>query len=127
MDTGCPGRRNVRKLDSMLVRCPKCKGIVEIFTDEIKARCRCGEVLLRESVPACISWCAAAEKCLGEVVDLRLIREKIQKSCGAGSAGEYVKEIGKKVKESHQTDGPAGAEGQEKTATSEEKLPPSNS
>jgi hypothetical protein len=114
MDTECPGRRNVRKLDSMLVRCPKCNQAVEIFTDEIKARCRCGEVLLRESVPACISWCASAEKCLGEVVDLRLIREKIQKSCAPGSAGEYVKEIGKKVKESQHGDNSAGPEVEKK-------------
>jgi len=114
-DRECPGRRNVRKLDSLLVRCPKCGKTVEIFTDEIKARCKCGEVLLRESVPACISWCASAEKCLGEVVDLRLIREKIQKSCSEGSAGDYVKEIGKKFKESQHGDVPAGPVGETKT------------
>ena len=115
MDTECPGRRNVRKLDSLLVRCPKCSQAVEIFTDEMKARCRCGEVLLRESVPACISWCAAAERCLGEVVDLRRIRKRIEAACGPGQAGDYVKEIGKKVAEAQHGDGPAGQDAPPKT------------
>jgi hypothetical protein len=115
MDTECPGKRNVRKLDSLLVRCPKCSQVVEIFTDEMKARCRCGEVLLRESVPACISWCASAERCLGEVIDLRLIRQRIEAAHGPGSADDYVKEIGKKVAESQHCGDDAGKDSPKKT------------
>ena len=104
----CPGRNNVKNLDSLLVRCPKCNEPVEIFTDEVKARCRCGEVILRESVPVCISWCPAAEQCLGEVIDLRLVRRRLAERHGQQAADNYVKEIGGKARSNKCPADPAG-------------------
>jgi hypothetical protein len=41
--------------------------MVELFSDEMHARCRkCGALIERETVPSCIQWCKAAKQCLGE-------------------------------------------------------------
>lgn len=40
---------------------------MEMFSDEMHARCRkCGVRVERESAPSCIQWCKAARQCLGE-------------------------------------------------------------
>ena len=95
----CPGRRNIRNLESLIVRCPKCGTPVELFSDEQKVRCRCGEVILREALPSCLRWCPAAERCLGQVIDLREVRKRLEARHKEGRASSYVAEIGRKVKE----------------------------
>jgi len=52
--------------------------MVEFFTDEPKRRCRCGRLLLREALPRCAEWCMAAEQCLGEAVDVRVLRRRLK-------------------------------------------------
>ncbi len=99
----CPGRMTPRNLDSVLVPCPDCGRKVEFFTDEVKRECRCGRVLLRETLPQCAEWCPAADRCLGKAVDSRLRerRARADKNLEAGKA--HVEEIRKQVrgKESH--------------------------
>ena len=73
----CPGSMPPRNLDSVTVTCPGCGRIVEFFTDEPKRRCRCGRLLLRETLPRCADWCAAAAQCLGEAVDLRVLARRL--------------------------------------------------
>ena len=66
MYTRCPGQDS-RNLRAALYKCPKCGAEVEIFSDEIKVKCReCGESVFREKIPSCVEWCAAARQCLGE-------------------------------------------------------------
>ena len=66
MSSKCPGQDN-RNLRVALYRCPTCETEVEIFSDEVKARChRCGEMVYKEKMPSCIEWCASARECLGE-------------------------------------------------------------
>jgi hypothetical protein len=65
-------------LDSVVVPCPDCGRLVEFFTDEPKRRCRCGRILLRESLPQCVEWCVAAAQCLGQAVDLRELQERLK-------------------------------------------------
>lgn len=100
MEMSCPGRKG-RDLDSTIVRCPKCGRAVEIFSDEQKARCRCGEKILREAVPSCIMWCPAAERCLGAVVDLKEVRKRIAAMQAQTDGCDYVKEIGRKIDQAH--------------------------
>ncbi len=73
----CPGRLTPRNLDSVIVPCPDCGRLVEFFTDEPKRRCRCGKLLLRESLPRCAEWCPAADRCLGEAIDLRELEKRL--------------------------------------------------
>lgn len=69
-----------------------------MFTDEVRTRCRCGEVILRESIPSCVSWCPSAEACLGQVIDLRTVRKRMEEAHGA-DADRYVEEMGRRIRE----------------------------
>jgi hypothetical protein len=77
MTNKCPGRMTIRNLDSIVAPCPKCGRLVELFTDEVKRRCRCGHLLLRESLPRCADWCPAAAQCLGEAIDVRELQRRV--------------------------------------------------
>lgn len=66
MESKCPGQDS-RKLRSAIYKCPNCGADVEIFSDELKFRCRkCGQYVYRDKTPSCIEWCASARQCLGE-------------------------------------------------------------
>ena len=66
MNGKCPGQ-DMRNLKAALYKCPNCSAEVEMFSDELKVRCRqCGEYVYKEYVPSCIEWCASARQCLGE-------------------------------------------------------------
>ena len=62
----CQGQ-DLRNLRVSLHKCPRCGNEVEIFSDELKAKChKCGEFVYKERTPSCIDWCASARQCLGE-------------------------------------------------------------
>lgn len=66
MVSRCPGQDS-RNLKVGIYKCPGCGSEVEIFSDELKIKCRkCGEYVYREKTPSCIEWCASARQCLGE-------------------------------------------------------------
>ena len=66
MSSLCPGQ-DTRNLRIELYKCPSCGAEVEIFSDEVRARChQCSEMVHREQLPSCIDWCASARQCLGE-------------------------------------------------------------
>ena len=66
MYSKCPGQ-DMRKLRVAIFLCPKCGHEVEIFSDELSAKCqKCGERVYRERLPSCIEWCTKARECLGE-------------------------------------------------------------
>ena len=66
MNGKCPGR-DARNMRAAMYKCPNCGAEVEMFSDELKIRCRkCGEYVYKENVPSCIEWCASARQCLGE-------------------------------------------------------------
>ena len=66
MVSNCPGQDS-RKLRVSMHKCPNCSNEVEIFSDELRIKCRkCGEIVHREKVPSCIDWCASARQCLDE-------------------------------------------------------------
>jgi len=66
MVTHCPGQDS-RNLKVSLHKCPACGAEVEIFSDELKIKCRkCGTYVYKEKTPSCIEWCPSARQCLGE-------------------------------------------------------------
>ena len=67
--------------------------MVEIFTDEQKTRCRCGAVILREALPSCLSWCPAADRCFGAVIDLREARERIEEMKRKAECNDYLQNV----------------------------------
>lgn len=81
MDNRCPGRMNSQAaVDSIEVPCPKCGREVEIFGDEQKVHCRCGQWVFREALPTCAQWCRAAKQCLGEVGGLASALQEAQEA-----------------------------------------------
>jgi NADH pyrophosphatase NudC (nudix superfamily) len=66
MQSKCPGQ-DIRNLRAAMYRCPKCGNEVEMFSDELRIRCKkCGEYVYKEQTPSCIEWCPSAQQCLGE-------------------------------------------------------------
>ncbi len=66
MYSKCPGQ-DIRNLRVSVHKCPSCGAEVEIFSDEMRAKCsKCGKYVYREKVPSCVEWCASARECLGE-------------------------------------------------------------
>ena len=61
---GCPGKTASEPKDSVVVACPSCGREVEVFDDESKVRCRCGQRILAKPLPSRAQWCAAAQQCL---------------------------------------------------------------
>jgi len=94
----CPGSF-ARKLDSVLVVCPACGREVEIFTDEPKRTCRCGNVLRREAQPTCAEWCPAAAQCLGEELDAEEHQRRLAALKDDPRAKEYVECIRRRLAE----------------------------
>ena len=62
----CPGQDD-RNLIAQEVKCPSCGYVLEIFSDEIKARCpQCKNFVCKDKLPSCIVWCKSARECIGE-------------------------------------------------------------
>ena len=99
MTNRCPGMQAPRNLDSVVVPCPDCGRLVEFFTDEPKRRCRCGRLLLRESLPKCADWCPAAAECLGEAIDLRELQKRMAKIKNDPRARKCMESIRRRLEE----------------------------
>ena len=66
MSDKCPGQ-DIRKLKAAMYKCPNCGVEVEMFSDELRIKCkRCGQYVEKAHVPSCIEWCVSARQCLGE-------------------------------------------------------------
>ena len=66
---------NIREVTPEDIACPQCGEEVEIWSDELTARCtHCETRVSREQGPSCIDWCAFAEQCIGTEKYQRLKR-----------------------------------------------------
>ncbi len=66
LGSACPGARAFREVRPEYLKCPGCGHEVEIWSDELVARClQCGRVVLRERGASCIDWCSHAAECIG--------------------------------------------------------------
>ncbi|MDP6545364.1 MAG: hypothetical protein QGH60_15370 [Phycisphaerae bacterium] len=72
----CPGSATNKSLDSTIVKCASCGVDVELFSDEPKRRCHCGNIVRRDTTPRCADWCPAAAQCLGEAADARSFEKR---------------------------------------------------
>ena len=75
----CPGSKNIRQPQPEYIKCPFCKAEVEIWTDEIKAKCpKCKETVAREAGLSCLEWCKYAKECVGDKVYNNYIANRAQ-------------------------------------------------
>ena len=78
MKAKCPGQDSRHPIDSTIVPCPACGNDVELFSDEPRRRCHCGQVVTRPTLPKCVEWCPAAAQCFGKAVDIRLLKKRVE-------------------------------------------------
>lgn len=72
----CPGSGNIRTPAPSYKKCPQCGEEVEIWSDELKAKCtNCGATVFREKTPSCIEWCKHAKECIGTEKWMELVME----------------------------------------------------
>lgn len=97
----CPGKQSLKYLDSIMVPCPQCGRLVEFFTDEPKRTCRCGQVLLRETLPRCADWCLAAGQCLGHLIDAAELERRIAQVKDDPRAKQCLENIRARLQSQH--------------------------
>lgn len=67
----CPGQ-DKRNIKAEIIKCLHCGYEIEIFSDEMKARCpACKGLTCRARLPSCVDWCKSARLCIGEKRRLR--------------------------------------------------------
>lgn len=66
LNKSCPGSIALKQPVPEEITCDGCGKVIEIWSDEMKVRCRnCGTVTTRAIAPSCVEWCAAALECVG--------------------------------------------------------------
>ena len=73
----CPGAANIKGTPELKEKtCPNCGQVIELFTGERQALCRCGFIAYNDTV-SCISWCKFARECVGDEAYDRLTGDVI--------------------------------------------------
>ena len=89
----CPGALRSLAPEPLERTCPRCLREVEIWSDEEKVKCKCGMTIFKDRQPSCVEWCPAAEQCLGDVVDVKKIKEEARKRAEAEGNPKFVEEV----------------------------------
>jgi len=95
----CPGSLKSSLARPLERRCPKCGAMVEIWSDEERATCTCGGVVFRDKTPTCVEWCAAAQKCLGHILDVAAIKAEAAERARAEGNPDFVREVGDLIRQ----------------------------
>ena len=91
-------------------KCPECGADVEVFSSDVKVKCRnCGFVVFND-IQSCIEWCKHAEKCLGEPLYKQLKTAAEEKKKRDAQKDEMEKK-GTEKKAAGKKPGERGAEG----------------
>lgn len=73
----CPGSQNFSQPKPEFIKCPFCNKEVEIWSDEIKAKCpKCKKTVMRKQGASCLDWCKYAKECVGEHIFKKYIQNK---------------------------------------------------
>ena len=94
----CPGSMKTMVPEPLERKCPKCGSMIEIWSDEEKADCTCGETVFKDKAPTCVVWCSAAEECLGDIFDVKKMKEDAKKKAAAEGNPEFVAQVAEKIK-----------------------------
>jgi len=75
MVSQCPGAIDIRMPRLEIKDCPKCSEEIEIFSNDVSAKClKCGFVIYND-VMSCVQWCEYAKECVGEKAYERVIQQ----------------------------------------------------
>jgi len=75
MPDHCPGAANLKTPTLAIKKCPQCGEEVELFSNDISVKCRCGFVVYNE-IESCIQWCKHAKECVGDEMYNKLMAQK---------------------------------------------------
>ncbi len=96
----CPGSMKSTAPEIIERSCPKCGHTVEMFADEEKTDCKCGNTVFKNKVPTCVEWCSAAEECLGDVIDVKKVKAEAKKRAVAEGADlEFTDRLTRMIKD----------------------------
>lgn len=95
----CPGSLKSTLATPLERTCPQCGAQVEIWSDEERVTCKCGQVIFRDKTPTCVEWCAAAEQCLGHILDVAKIKAEARERAKAEGNPEFVEEVGELIRQ----------------------------
>ena len=71
----CPGAANIRTPTLAIKKCPQCGEEVELFSNELSVKCRCGFVVYND-IASCVQWCKYSKECVGEEMYNNLMAQK---------------------------------------------------
>jgi len=95
----CPGSMKTTAPEIIERNCPKCGRTVEMFVDEEKTECKCGNTVFKNRIPTCVEWCSAAEECLGDVMDVKKVKAEAKKRAIAeGADTEFTERLTQMLK-----------------------------
>ncbi|MDR4505627.1 MAG: hypothetical protein MRK01_12705 [Candidatus Scalindua sp.] len=100
----CPGSIKTTVPEPLERKCPKCGSLVEIWSDEEKADCRCGATVFKDVKMTCVVWCNAAEECVGDIVDVKKIKEEAKKKAASEGNPDFVKQVTEKIMKEKKSD-----------------------
>ncbi len=95
----CPGSLRTTVPTPVERKCHKCGDMVEIWSDEEKADCKCGAIIFKDKQPTCAVWCNYAEKCLGDIVDVKKIKDDAKKQAASEGNPGFVADVSKMIDE----------------------------
>jgi len=73
----CPGSKLFKQPEPKDVKCAFCGSEVEIWTDEVKAKCPCCKKYVTGQVTqSCFDWCKHARECAGDEVYNKYLENK---------------------------------------------------
>jgi len=73
----CPGISQFMRPTPSYLKCPKCGGDIEIWSDENEAQCQsCGTLVSRGMLQSCLNWCEFADKCRDMIEEKKREREE---------------------------------------------------
>jgi predicted RNA-binding Zn-ribbon protein involved in translation (DUF1610 family) len=73
----CPGSQIFSQPKPENIKCPFCGEEIEIWTDEVKAKCpNCKKAVTREQGQSCLDWCKYAKECVGDELYNKYMKNK---------------------------------------------------
>ena len=90
--------------DIFNARCPNCGESIEFFKDEVRRKCRCGNVVTNPKLNfGCAEWCPYAEQCIGTIPEEVKAKQRMEQGISHREriSLEMKKYFGKDLKRIH--------------------------
>jgi len=73
----CPGLSQFVRPRPEYIKCSRCSGQVEIWSDEEETECDSCEATVTRGVQSCLDWCEYADKCKGIIQERKIERGEL--------------------------------------------------